>query len=93
MHHPAPASDNLFVPFNIGDTANFIHEPLPDNSQHPPRPGGTVLDQDQPAISAGISSSLHLDDPWLDVLPDVPEGTESVDQLAMHIPLWPKGLV
>ena len=43
-----------------------------------------------PCSGASPQPDLDLDFLSPDSLPDVPEGLESVDQLAVHIPLWPQ---
>ncbi|KAK9825801.1 hypothetical protein WJX74_008519 [Apatococcus lobatus] len=42
------------------------------------------------AYSPNYADHPHFDNFCLDILPDVPGGSESVDQLAAHIPLWPQ---
>ena len=41
------------------------------------------------ASALGSSEQQDFDPFSLDILPDVPGGSESVDQLAVHIPVWP----
>ena len=93
QHHPSlhyPSTDDVLTidPFTIENAASLFHEPSLGNSLQPLSQEGTALDQEQPSMSPACSSNPLRDDSWLGLLPDVPEGMESVDLLATHVSLW-----